>query len=67
MTTTTLKEVVHSDHIFATTIQLMSKPTNFMTISVLVLRVHVVATCCVSYATIGSVEPNSNYRCNYNL
>ncbi len=54
------RNVVHSDHIFATTIQLMSKPTNFMTISVLVLRVHVVAN-------IGRVEPNSNYRCNYNL
>jgi hypothetical protein len=39
------RNVVHSNHIFATTMRLMSKPTYFMTSNVLVLHVHVVATC----------------------
>jgi hypothetical protein len=42
----TTRNVVHFDHIFAITMQLMSKPTDFMTSNVLVLYVYVVATCC---------------------
>jgi hypothetical protein len=40
------RNVVHSNHIFVTTMQLVSKPIYFMTNNVLVLCVHVVATCC---------------------
>jgi len=56
----------HIDHIFATTMQLMSKSTDFMTNNVLVLRVYVV-TICSHICTIGRVEPNCSCRCDYNL
>jgi hypothetical protein len=46
------KNVVHFDHIFMITMQPMSKLTYFTTNNVLVLCVHVVATCC-------------NHICNY--
>jgi hypothetical protein len=39
------KNVIHSNHIFATIMQLVSKPTYFMTNSMLILCVHLVATC----------------------
>ncbi len=48
----TRRNFVHFDHIFATIMRLMSKPTNFTTSSVLVLRVHVVAI-------------SSSHICNY--
>jgi hypothetical protein len=38
-------EVVHFNHISATTMQLMSKLIYFMTSCVLVLRVHVIVIC----------------------
>ncbi len=50
--TSTRRNVVYSNHIFTTTMQLMSKPIDFTTSSVLILRVHVIATCC-------------NHICNY--
>jgi hypothetical protein len=58
----TRRNVVHSDHSFATTMRLMSKSTNFTTSSVLVVHVQVYA-----YATTEKVEPNSTCRCNHNL
>jgi len=58
------RNVIHSNHIFATTIQLVSKLTYFMTNNVLVLCVHVVATCCSCICNTGRVEPNSSYKCN---
>ncbi len=48
----TRRNVVDSNHIFIIIMQLMSKPSNFMTSNVLVLHVHVVVTC-------------YNHICNY--
>ncbi len=59
---------VHSNHIFVTTMRLVSKPTYFMTSSVLIIHVHVVTTCYnYIYAITRKVEPNSNRRFDYNL
>jgi hypothetical protein len=49
----TKRNVVYSNHIFVTTMRLMSKPTNFTTSSVLVLCVHVIAICCSCNYTKG--------------
>jgi len=46
------RNVVHFNHIFATTMRVMSKPIYFTTNNVLVLCVHVVVTYC-------------NHICNY--
>jgi hypothetical protein len=48
------RNVVHPDHIFTTTMRLMSKPIDFTTSNMIILHVHVVA-----YATTRRVEPNS--------
>jgi hypothetical protein len=63
----TRKQVVHFNHIFATTMQLMSKPTYFTTSGVLVLQVHVVTTCVIIDATTRKVEANSSCKCDYIL
>jgi hypothetical protein len=63
----TRRNVVHSNHIFATTMQLMSKPTYFTTSNVLLLHVHVVQLVVIAYVTIEKVEPNFSCRCDYNL
>jgi hypothetical protein len=44
--TSNTRNVIHFDNIFATTMRLVSKPTDFTTSNVLVLHVHVVTTCC---------------------
>jgi len=56
----TKKHVVHFDHIFATTMWLVSKPTYFMINNMLVLHINVVAT-------TRKVEPNYSHRYDYNL
>ncbi len=43
----TRRNVVHFDHIFVIIMQLMLKPIDFTTNSVLVPHVHVVATSCI--------------------
>jgi len=55
------RNVVHFNHIFVITMWLLC-PIDFMINVVLVLHVHV-----VTYVTIGRVQPNSNFRCDYNI